>query len=384
VGVQYVDRRFDNPASQAPNDPALGSDPTASPLPLWDLGDPSTWDRSAALPMASLTASRTDQTVKYQDHSAYAGATVGFLDDRLRLLAGWRLTTTDSWFTDHVAGVARPKATDSEVTPQYGLLCILKPGLSAYASYAESFVPGTFPITRPDGSSDIAKATHGWGVEAGLKADLFGGRLAGTFTLFDIRNKNIVNDLAVTDSSGAVHIYNVQSGEQRSSGAELDATVALNERWQLYLSYSCMNARITRFSADDAAILAQDWTALDPAGRANYKNVYRFHNAPLQMSAPRMANLWTRYDFNPGGRRGPYLAGGANWVQDQTLLPDTPRSAHQTYTLLSATVGYAWSFRGRQMSLDLMGKNLTDERYRPSQSTRSRPREFLLTYRTGV
>ena len=32
-------------------------------------------------------------------------------------------------------------------------------------------------------------------------------------------------------------------------------------------------------------------------------------------------------------------------------------------------------------SIDLMGKNLAEESYRPSQSTRSRPREFLLSLR---
>lgn len=31
-----------------------------------------------------------------------------------------------------------------------------------------------------------------------------------------------------------------------------------------------------------------------------------------------------------------------------------------------------------------MGKNLGDETYRPSQSTRSRPREVLLTLKVGL
>jgi len=32
------------------------------------------------------------------------------------------------------------------------------------------------------------------------------------------------------------------------------------------------------------------------------------------------------------------------------------------------------------LSVDLMGKNLLDERYRPSQSSRSRPREFMINF----
>ncbi|MNU03462.1 hypothetical protein D3C72_2475020 [compost metagenome] len=75
--------------------------------------------------------------------------------------------------------------------------------------------------------------------------------------------------------------------------------------------------------------------------------------------------------------------GGANFVRDQTLLPDGPASSRQTYTLVNAGIGYAWRSKGRRMSIDLMGKNLRDEKYRPSQSTRGRPREFLLTFVAG-
>ncbi|HEX7452360.1 MAG TPA: hypothetical protein VF294_08755, partial [Polyangiaceae bacterium] len=125
--------------------------------------------------------------------------------------------------------------------------------------------------------------------------------------------------------------------------------------------------------------LAQNPDTLDAADRENYKNVRRFHNAPLQMSAPHLANVWSRYDFTRSSLAGLYLAGGANFVYDQTLLPDTPKFAHQTYTLLNATVGYSWG-KAHPMTVDLMGKNLADEHYRPSQSSRSRPREFLLSW----
>jgi iron complex outermembrane receptor protein len=140
-----------------------------------------------------------------------------------------------------------------------------------------------------------------------------------------------------------------------------------------------MKARITEFSGHDDAILAQDPATLDNVGLANYKSVLRFHNAPLQMSAPHLANLWTRYNFTREGMRGIYVAGGFNYVYDQTLLPDTPTTAHQTYTLFNALLGYSWAWNGHRLNVEFMGKNLMDEHYRPSQSSRSRPREFLLT-----
>lgn len=379
LGAQYMTRSFDRRAGQAPNDPALGVSPIGSPLPRWDLSDPTTWNRAVNIPLSGLTADAFDEAIDYTDRSVYAGATLGLLDERLLALAGWRWTSTSSRFTNRLAGRSDPRLDSKVVTPQFGVLYKLTPEVSVFASYAESFVPGTGVVRNVDGTMSAPKPTRGQGFDGGLKANLLDRRLSGTLTLFDIRNRNIVNDLASTDASGAVVIHNVQSGEQRSRGYELDATLALRDNWQLYLSYSRLHARITEFSGNDHGILAQDPASLDAAGLANYRNVRRFHNAPLQMSAPHSANLWTRYDIVTGPLRGVHLAGGLNYVRDQTLLPDSPPSLRQTYTLVNALVGYTWQAGNQHLTLELMGKNLGNAHYRPSQSSRSRPRELLLT-----
>lgn len=54
--------------------------------------------------------------------------------------------------------------------------------------------------------------------------------------------------------------------------------------------------------------------------------------------------------------------------------------SHQTYTLVNAMAGYSWTHSGRRMSLALIGKTLTHQSYRPSPSTRGRPRERLLAF----
>ncbi len=378
VGGQYVDRRFDNWAAQAPNDPALGSDPTASPLPLWDLRDPTTWNRGVTIPLSSLTENVTDQTTLYEDKSVFGGTTFGFFGDRLLALCGWRVTSTESRLFNHVAGGPALRIAASAVTPQYGVLYRVTRGLSAFASYAQSFVPASQDLRNPDGTTQPAEPSRGSGYDVGLKAELLEGRVSGTLTYFDIRNHDIVNDISHTDSAGDVVIYNVQSGEQRSRGVEVDATITPADAWQIYASYSFMDARIVEFSGNDAAILAEDPTKLDAAGQRNYQNVALLHNAPLQMSAPHLANLWTRYDF-PRRLQGFHVGGGLNLVVNQTILPDGPQSTHQSYVLVNALAGYSRAWRGVRMSLDLRGKNLADAQYRPSQSTRSRPREVLLT-----
>jgi iron complex outermembrane receptor protein len=383
LGAQHVKRRFDNWAAQAPNDPALGSDPIASPLPLWDLRDPSTWNRHVDIPRSALTENATRRRTESSDNSVYAGSTLGLFDDRLLLLAGWRLTTTRSEITNRLS--ARTDRIDARKgTPQVGVLYKVTPQLAAFASYAESFVPGAQILNRPDGSSAPAVPTEGKGFDLGLKAEMMDGRVSGTLSIFDLRNNRIVNDLAQTDANGAVVIYNLQSGEQRSRGIELDLTLMPTPRWQVYLSYSHMNARIVEVTGNDDAVLAQDPATLDAAGQLNYKNVNLLHGARLQMSAPHLANLWTRYDFGSSGLGGAYVAGGLNIVHDQTLLPDGPASSRQSYTLVHALGGYAWLSSGRRLSLELAGKNLGGARYRPSQSTRARPREVVLTLRAGL
>ncbi|WP_150047079.1 TonB-dependent siderophore receptor [Methylomonas rhizoryzae] len=380
LGGQYVDRNFYRTAGQAPNNPALGSNPIGSPLPRWDLSDPTTWNRNTFIPLSMLTAARFDQNVNAVDKSLYGGSTLGLFDDRLLILSGWRWTLTESQVSDRLSGIDQPSAAVNRVTPQYGALFKLTPQWSLFGSYSESFVPGTFLINNLDGSQSTAKPSEGRGFDVGLKADLFAGRISSTLTYFDIENRNIVNDLAVTDASGVTTIYSVQTGAQRSRGIEWDASAKLLDGWQMYLSYSYMDAKITEFSGQDAAILAQNPATLDAAGRTNYKNVLRYHDAPLQMSAPHLANLWTRYDFQDANLAGLHLGGGVNFVYDQTLLPDTPKSAHQTYALLNALIGYTWKFGNHALTIDLIGKNLLDEHYRPSQSSRGRPRELMINF----
>ena len=378
LGEQTLRRRFDNTAAQAPTHPALGINPTASPLTLWDLRDPATWNRHVDIPLTTLTESRADGRLHQVDRSALVGATLGLLRDDLLLLAGLRYPAARAQLDDRLAGTTQPFSTH-ELTPQYGALLRLTPEWSLFASYARSFVPLAQVLNRPDGTRAPALPTRGSGWDLGVKAELLGGRATVTATVFDLRNRNAVNDLAQTDSAGNITIYNIQSGQQRSRGLEVDATLLPAAGWQVYLAYSRIDARIVEYSGDDAALLARDPATLTAAERVNYKNAFLLHDARLQMSAPHLFNVWLRRDF----ASGLYLAGGAHVVRDQTLLPDSPASSRQSYGLVDALAGYAWTGGGRRMSVELSGKNLLDAHYRPSQSTRSRPREFLLAFRTA-
>lgn len=327
MGGQYIDRRLERRAGQAAPDSSLGANPIASPFPLWDLRDPSTWNRNITYPLSELTENPYQQTTSHIDESANAGMTLGLFGDRLLVLSGGRYTSTTSRESE-----PQPEVIAGTITPQYGLLYKPLRDVSLFSSYSESFVPATSFRVNVEGVMSPAKATRGSGYDAGIKADLLRGRVSGTLSFFSLRNENIVTDLSFTDTAGHVNIYNIQTGEQRSRGVELDATVSATNSFQVYLSYSYMDARITRFSENDQAILAQDTSTLDAKGRAYYKTARRLHNAPLQMSAPHLANLWLRYVFRGASCAGHISPAAPTTCMTRPFSPMPPaRRIRPTY-----------------------------------------------------
>jgi iron complex outermembrane receptor protein len=324
-------------------------------------------------PLSALTDNRADRTTRFQDQADYVGGTFGFFDDGLLLLAGVRWTQTVSREVDRLTNTAQPEFISSKFTPQYGILYKLPWDVSLFASYAESFVPGSRMLTVRSVPTTPAQPSLGRGIDIGAKFALWKNRLSGTVTFFDVRNRGILNDIAeLSPTTGTQVFTTVQSGEQRSRGIEVDATIEPIDNWQAYLSYSYDDAKIVEFSGRDAAILAGGPTT------PGYKEVSLFHNAPLQMSAPHLANLWTGTDVVSGRARGLFAGGGVNLVFNQTLLPDTPAQFRQSYALYNFMVGYSppASWLGLPVTIEFFGKNLADAHYRPSQSTRSRPREL--------
>lgn len=398
LGAQYNPFSTKTWMGQIANNPAYG--PVGSPLPNYDLRDPSTWNRiiPASFTRDQMTTNAISTDSNYKDEAVYGGLTAGFFKDRLLVLAGMRRTSSESQtitLTQNGAAVnsAGPKFHAERNTPQVGALYKITSDISAFASYSESFVPqpqtlSAYVKDTPAWTPTIkgpAQPTEGKGYDVGIKTSLLDGRVSSTLTYFRNDNANIINSIAELNPNTGVQFFeSIQSGKQRSEGVEFDLTWSITDNWQVYASASVADSKILYFISPqkDAYYLAvTDPSTLNAGDQSNFKNVYRFHGKPLQMSAPRQFNLWTRYNF-VGSLKGLYVAGGANHISDQTILPDTPSWAHQTYTLWNALVGYSVKIIGRQSSVEISGKNLGNEHYRPSQSSRGRPREFLLSVST--
>ena len=74
-----------------------------------------------------------------------------------------------------------------------------------------------------------------------------------------------------------------------------------------------------------------------------------------------------------------------SFIEDQkpkNIFDLTNISRVEVVTLVNAMLGRAWRLGGWRMSLARISKNIIHQSHRSSQSTPSRPREFLLTFTT--
>ena len=197
---------------------------------------------------------------------------------------GSRLTATVGLRGDMAGTEAGGQGqTPNKFTPHLGLTYQLIEGLAAYASYSRSFLPQS--AQTADGGIVAPETGNNW--EAGLKGDLYHGRLRFTAALYQLTRQNIA-------SSDPLHpTYSTVSGEQRSRGFELDSTARPIDGWDLTLAYAYTAAEVT---ADTVA-----------------GNIGK----PL-LNQPRSAlSLWSVYTLQRGALRGLGAGLGGNYYSHQ-------------------------------------------------------------------
>ena len=247
------------------------------------------------------------------------------LTPRWRVLLGGRYDSTEG--TTIVTGTPDTinQRTVGEFSPRAGVTFALTPAVSAYGSYAKSFVPEIGGVLVGGRMTDPSTGTQ---YEVGIKTELLDGRLRATAAVYDLEKTNIV--VGDPDNPG----FSIQVGEQTSRGAELELVASLTEHWNLTASYAYDDADI---SADTNASLV---------GK-------RIVNVPEHT-----ASVWSTYKFAIGSLDGFQIGGGAFHVSDRAVnnanlffLP--------SYTRVDAMAAYelsAWKFA-------LNMQNLGNEKY---------------------
>jgi iron complex outermembrane receptor protein/outer membrane receptor for ferric coprogen and ferric-rhodotorulic acid len=271
-----------------------------------------------SLPGFTGTTTRTETAV-------YGQAQFG-VTERLRLLAGGRLSWAEVEVHNYNGVVTPPSKPGRHFTPNLAALFDLTPQLTAYASYAESFVVQS----QLDARGQLLVPRSAEQVELGLKGEFLNKRLQTQAALFRIEDRN----RALTDP--VVSTAYIAGGEVRSEGLELEASGQLAPGWDLLAGYAYTK---TAFVKGTATQQGQVFATSTP------KHV---------------VNLSSRYAFRDGALRGFSLGGGISWRSSFYAQSGAVRLVSGNYALANLQLGYAFN---DHLELGLTVDNLFDKTY---------------------
>ncbi|MDO8409043.1 MAG: TonB-dependent receptor [Phenylobacterium sp.] len=276
-----------------------------------------------ALPAYTVSLTESDRAGGYLLYEATVGNLIGTVGARY-----------DSF--EDVSGAAGFE--DEALTWRTGLVYRVRPDVSVYGQWAQSFEPQGSANQTPLAGGPF-DPTEGEMFEGGLKTELMGGRVQGGAAVYHITRTNILQADPRGDVGGDGVNDLVAFGEITSKGLEIDVAADVTPNWVVTTSYAYNDTRIT---ADN--------------GRTAVTNSVgdRFANAPEHT-----VGFWTRYQFPDLGLA---VALGGDYVDVRRSLSD---QKVRPYLVFDASIIYT---RGPWRTL-LRIDNLTDEVYAASGFT---------------
>lgn len=176
------------------------------------------------------TVQKVDQTGIYiQDQIKY--------NDRWLLTLGGRYDWANMETRNLLAGTTTD-TDDSAFTGRIGLTYLSDIGLAPYVSYSTSFLPTSGTTSAARGSEPF-KPTEGEQYEVGVKYEPTANSLV-TLSIFDLTQTNMLT----TDPDNPQS--NIQTGEVRSRGLELEGTADLTDNLKLTASYTYQDMEVTK------------------------------------------------------------------------------------------------------------------------------------------
>jgi iron complex outermembrane receptor protein len=327
----------------------------------WDLRNPGTWDRNVPFGLDVLTP--TSNTSAVSDASSLYGVlSAQSPDERLHVLGGIAHHTLRNRPTiDRIENTTTPSSRRTAAVPQLGLNYRITPGISAFASYSESFQANATLLLVDNVPTTPAKPSIGRGSEAGIKFRLFDGRFSGSLSGYRIKAdpSNVLYVTTGLGENGRTLFSQIQGGAQLSEGLELEAMYSPHDSLQIMLGFSTCNAVYTEH----------------PTNRA-------WDGAPLVATPDESINLWVRYAPQDGPWSNFVFAGGINHVGEFSHAARNPLVRLPSYTTMDLTVGYRFEQFGRPFYAEAAVKNLTDQEYISSASSWGFPRRLIFQLKT--
>ncbi|WP_377843758.1 TonB-dependent siderophore receptor [Bosea sp. UC22_33] len=249
--------------------------------------------------------------------------------DRLSLVVGGRFDRAEARTRAMSTGVLT-KQDDTARTGRVALMYNFDNGFAPYASYATSFDPqaGTTFTGTP------FKPTEGEQFEAGFKFEPPGMNAFLQASVYQLTQTNVpTTDLAHPT-------FQIQTGEVRARGIEVEARATVFENLDLVAAYTYTDAEVTKSTGVD------------------------LHKRPTVV--PRhTAALWAHYTFRTGMLSGLGLGAGVRYVGSGAGDPGNTFSTPD-YTLVDAAISYdlaAASPALKGWKVQVNAQNLFDKEY---------------------
>jgi iron complex outermembrane receptor protein len=225
-------------------------------------------------------------------------------DDHWLLTLGGRQAWVDNKTNDRLGGTTTSQS-DNAFTSKAGLGYLFDNGLTPYVSYSESF---TTNIGQGSTGETFAPS-EGKQYEAGLKyePDFFSGTITGA--VFEITKTNVLTPDPDDPN------FQVQTGEVRHRGFELESVVNLFHGVSLTGSYTYLDAEITSSNTEGE-------TGNRPA-----------------LVPEHQAALWAKYTFESGVLEGLNIGSGVRYV-GSSFGDNANQIKVAGYTLVDAAISY--------------------------------------------
>jgi len=271
------------------------------------------------------------------------------LAEPLHVILGGRVSEYS--YDEVFAGSPTSAQENGQVTPYAAVLYDLTPDWTLYTSYTDIFNP---QYNYKSATGGALKPTTGYNYEAGIKGELFEGRLNTSLAVFYTRQKDRAQKLDVNECSASRPTCYTVGGEVESKGIELQVSGEILERWQGSVGYT-YNRQVY---VKDISENGKNFSDSTP------KHLFRAYTS-YQLAGP-LARL---------------TMGGGVTAQSDTYYLNGPYSYEQSgYAIWDAFARYQLD---EHWSVQLNANNLFDRNYHEDQSGRlyGTPRNYTVTLR---
>ena len=317
------------------------------------------WTAIKPLIVSGITQVKSKPT-EYQDwYASYRGTAFG---DKLNLLAGVRNVKQNT------TGLI--STGQSELTKSLGVIGQVVPGLYAFGSYSETFqFADAYNVNTTTGAPIAGESVPlnsetGDGFEIGLKSALFGEKLSGTISYFNVNRDGVVladiqknlTDPRNNDSNTNNDVrFNQNGGLQLSKGIDADLVWTPTSDFQLLANFTyLMEAKVV----SDPSVNTVNIGINEP----NARKYDKLFNHRLAKSPKLSANVVGKYTFNDGKFKGSYVGAGIRRTGEYEVSDNEVYGIQvKAETIFDAFVGYNTKIGKIPTSFQLNARNLTNK-----------------------